>query len=321
MVREVAASDHPTDLCSPCASSLRIHQHKPWYHKSRCASSLVAFAPLSLLRGFFLPGVFVPSLGVIHLIVRLFCVVRQNPPCRCRHRRYLPIAEWPKSVHHSGHAINHAAWFGLYFPPASHLSRFANSMLMQVCCPSLRLKRPGCSHEISVSVGNNPDSFSSVRGANGGSSQHSPPCIKPHRGQVSKHGSESSKSEHWAVLHENESRSNLANDPGHFAPEARAFAVKSRPLSGAADVLARKPARNHVNNSAPRLSVKTAHVSPNWERFKASIVLPLCQNLCGVGITFNGAHGSPSEQLPSKYSSTSAREKSQLIHLFSVSTF
>jgi len=33
-----------------------------------------------------------------------------------------------------------------------------------------------------------------------------------------------------------------------------------------------------------------------------------------VGITLNGAHGSPSEQVPAENASTSAREKSQLIH-------
>jgi hypothetical protein len=153
-----------------------------------------------------------------------------------------------------------------------------------------------------------------VRCAKGGSSQHSPSCIKPQRGQVSKHGSESSKSEHWGVLHESESRSNLANDPGHFAPESRPLAVESLAFPGAADVLAREAARNHVNNSRPRSSVKTAHVRPNRERLKASIVLPLCQNLCGVGITLNGADGSPPEQFAAEYSATSAREKSQLIH-------
>jgi hypothetical protein len=42
--------------------------------------------------------------------------------------------------------------------------------------------------------------------------------------------------------------------------------------------------------------------------------LSLRQNLCGVGITLNGAHGSPSKELASENASTSACEKSQLIH-------
>ena len=41
-----------------------------------------------------------------------------------------------------------------------------------------------------------------------------------------------------------------------------------------------------MRTASPRSSVKTAHVSPNWERSQGSIALSLCQNLCGVGITF-----------------------------------
>jgi hypothetical protein len=40
--------------------------------------------------------------------------------------------------------------------------------------------------------------------------------------------------------------------------------------------------------------------------------------LCGVGITLNCANCPPPEQLAPEYSATSACEKSQLIHLFSV---
>jgi hypothetical protein len=40
----------------------------------------------------------------------------------------------------------------------------------------------------------------------------------------------------------------------------------------------------------------------------------LCQKLCGVGITLNGADGAPSEEVAAEYSTASACEKSQLIH-------
>jgi hypothetical protein len=45
-----------------------------------------------------------------------------------------------------------------------------------------------------------------------------------------------------------------------------------------------------------------------------SIVLSLHKNGRGEGITLNGAHGSPPENFSPEYSSTSTREKSQLIH-------
>jgi hypothetical protein len=40
----------------------------------------------------------------------------------------------------------------------------------------------------------------------------------------------------------------------------------------------------------------------------------LCQNCCGVGITFNCTDGIPSKQFASEYAATNACEKSQLIH-------
>ncbi|CAN2983243.1 hypothetical protein METHPM2_970001 [Pseudomonas sp. PM2] len=46
--------------------------------------------------------------------------------------------------------------------------------------------------------------------------------------------------------------------------------------------------------------------------------MSLRQNLCGVGITLNGADGAPPEQVAAEYSATRACEKSQLIHLSSV---
>jgi hypothetical protein len=168
-----------------------------------------------------------------------------------------------------------------------------------------------------LGVGHNPDSFSSVRGANGGSSQHSPLSIKPQRGQVSKDCSKSSNSEHWAVFHKDPFGSSLANDPRHFSPHPRAFAVESCAFSCCRYVLARKPARNHVNKSAPRLSVKGANVIPNWERRESAFVLSGGEYASGKWVPFNGTNGSPPEQLAAEYSSTSAREKSQLIHFSS----
>jgi hypothetical protein len=163
----------------------------------------------------------------------------------------------------------------------------------------------------------NPDSFSAVGRPGIASPQHTPFRIEPHRGQVSENPSKPSTSEQWGVFHEDEAGSNLANDPSKFRPQPRAFPFDSCPSTGAADVLAGKAARYDINNSSPRSPVKTTHVRPNWESFEDSIVLSLRQNLCGVGITLNGADGSPSEDLAPENTSTSACEKSQLIHVSS----
>jgi hypothetical protein len=105
-------------------------------------------------------------------------------------------------------------------------------------------------------VGHNPNSFTLVRGTNVGSGNNSPLRIEPQRGQVSENSSKPPRSEHWRVFHEDVSGSYFANDPGHFHPKSASRAFNSGSLSGGADVLAGKPARNHVNNPAPRLSVK-----------------------------------------------------------------
>jgi len=170
-------------------------------------------------------------------------------------------------------------------------------------------------------VGQYPDSLSLVVCANGIRSQHSPFRIEPHLGQVSKDGSESAKSEHWGVFHEHVAGSYLANNAGHFPPEAGAFSIEAGTLTCDTDVLAREAARNHVNHSAPRSPVESANVIPDRERAKNSIVLALAQNPNGVGLPFNSANGSPPEQLAAEYSATSAREKCQLIHSSSVSQF
>jgi hypothetical protein len=149
-------------------------------------------------------------------------------------------------------------------------------------------------------------------------SQHTPFRIEPHLGQVPENSSKPSNSEERGVFHPDPLGSNLANDPGKLAPKPGMLSIDPGSLAGAADVRAGKPARNDVNNSSPRSSVKMAHVRPNRERLEESIILSLRENLCGVGITFNGAHGSPSKELASENASTSAREKSQLIQCFSL---
>jgi hypothetical protein len=139
-------------------------------------------------------------------------------------------------------------------------------------------------------------------------SEHAPFRIVPHRGQVTEHSIKSSKSEGWRVFHEDESRSNLANDPRHVSPHAGSLSVDSSAFACDADVLARESSRHHVNTASPWSSVKGLHVIPNRERREKSVILPCDEYACGVGVPLDGAHGSPSEQVPAEYASTSARE-------------
>jgi hypothetical protein len=102
-----------------------------------------------------------------------------------------------------------------------------------------------------------PNPLSAVRGANGGRSQHSPLRIVPESGQVPEYDFEPPSRKSWGVFHEDVSWSYLANDARHLSPESRPLAVKPCAATGDADVLAREPARNNINNASPRASVKS----------------------------------------------------------------
>lgn len=159
-------------------------------------------------------------------------------------------------------------------------------------------------------------------------SQHAPPRIVPHCGQVSENSSKPSRSEYWGVFHEDVARSNLANDSCELSPEAGSRTVEPCAFSGATDVLAREAARNDERMAdAAKLADDSAHsvvslrerphVVPNWERIKASVVLPGREDGASVGVELDGADGAPSKDLTAEDSATSAREKCQLIHFLS----
>jgi hypothetical protein len=174
----------------------------------------------------------------------------------------------------------------------------------------------GCRSTLSVAqgVGHQPQSVALMRRPNIGSSQHRPSAVIPERGQVTEHSSESPSNERWTVLHEDEARSNVANDPCHVRPHPGPLAVDAGALSGDADVLTGKPARNHVNKASPWSSVKGSNVIPNRESREQAVILSGEQYACGIGLPLDSADGSPSEETASENASTSAREKCQLMH-------
>jgi hypothetical protein len=168
-------------------------------------------------------------------------------------------------------------------------------------------------------VGNNPDSFAFVIQAGGVRSNTSPACIVPQRGKVAQHSVESSKSKNWRVLNECVAGSYFAQDAGKLFPESASLTVESvdSVMHGGlrGQVLAREAARNHVNNSSPRLAVKGSHVIPDGKRLQESVILSGNKYAGGVTVPFDCTDGAPPEQFSSEYAATSACEKSQLIHL------
>jgi hypothetical protein len=72
--------------------------------------------------------------------------------------------------------------------------------------------------------------------------------------------------------------------------------------------LAWKSARYDVNNAAPRSAVKGLNVIPNRESRENPVILSGDKYASWVMPPLDCADGSPSEQMPTEDSSTSARE-------------
>jgi hypothetical protein len=162
---------------------------------------------------------------------------------------------------------------------------------------------------VAVGVGSNdPESIALVRRTRVVGSQHTPSRIIPQRPKVTEDGGKASGNKKRRVLHEDETRSNLADDSRHVMPQPRTLAGNSGALAGRRDVLAGKAARYDVNTAAPRSAVKGSNVIPYRERREAPVVLACAQYPSGVGVDLDGADGSPSKQVSAKYSATSARE-------------
>lgn len=104
-----------------------------------------------------------------------------------------------------------------------------------------------------VGVGNDEHAVAPVRGANGGSRDAIPFRVIPARGQVPEYPVQSPRKEGWNVFHDDDARSNHANDPGVFAPQAGPLSVDTRPGTGDADILAGEPPADDIN--APPVGV------------------------------------------------------------------
>jgi hypothetical protein len=141
----------------------------------------------------------------------------------------------------------------------------------------------------------NPDALAQMGSAGICRRNDSPFRIEPHRGQVSENSSESPRSEHWAVFHEDDSWSYLANDASHFRPESASLAIDSFASPCCADVLTGKAASHDINNSSPWPSVKRANVIPDRKRREGSIVLSSHKDGLSIGLSLDCADASVPE--------------------------
>ena len=126
-------------------------------------------------------------------------------------------------------------------------------------------------------------------------SQHVPLRIVPVRVQVTEDSVESPNNEVWAVFHEHEFWSYLANNPRHVGPEPGALARDAGSLSGRTDVLAGESSADDVDMSSPWTAVEGSDVVPDGEAWQQSVSLPSVQHIDCVSIELDGARGGPPE--------------------------
>jgi hypothetical protein len=100
---------------------------------------------------------------------------------------------------------------------------------------------------VGVPKGNNPHAVPPVRRTNGRSWNNVPFRVIPERGQRPENDVHSSSKESCDVLHDNVSRSNLANDPSKLVPKTGPLACESCSLASNADVLAWESSADEID--------------------------------------------------------------------------
>jgi len=144
-----------------------------------------------------------------------------------------------------------------------------------------------------VGVGQNPESFASVRGTHIVCSEHTPSRIEPCFGQRSEDFAEVSRiKQTWDVLQERVSGSNIANTLDRLRPLVP-FVVLASLLACNAEWLAGKACRNHVDKARVFFRCtgldEVVNVSEDWGFIEEAVLDSLREDFLAVVIEFNVA--------------------------------
>jgi hypothetical protein len=145
--------------------------------------------------------------------------------------------------------------------------------------------------------------------------KHRPLRIEPEVGQRPEYGVKSPASDRWDVLHEDESRSHLANDSVHLPPETAALSCEASAFSRDRDVLAREAASDEVDSSSPCVSVELGNVIVDLHLGRHPTVVASClQDGAAVRVDLHRANGAVTQQHAAEDAASGAREQVQLAH-------
>jgi len=140
-------------------------------------------------------------------------------------------------------------------------------------------------------VGQEPEPFPLVGGANGGCGQQTPFRIEPHRGKVGEDVGESVFDELGDVLQEDESGSHVTDDPGDPRPEPTVIDNATLESRGR-ERLAGEAGSDEIHSSNPRRSVEGVEVRPDRRPIQGRVFHPRHESGRCVGIPLNMSHGS-----------------------------
>jgi len=134
---------------------------------------------------------------------------------------------------------------------------------------------------VAVGVANNPDTISAVRCTNGTSWNNVPFRVIPEREKVAEYGIHPSRKQRCDVLHNDVSRSKLANDPRELVPKTGPFTGKTGSFSSNADVLAGEPSADDIDAVVVSCRwegshvVVPSHIGPMFLQHSSCIVVNL----------------------------------------------
>jgi hypothetical protein len=111
--------------------------------------------------------------------------------------------------------------------------------------------------------------------------------------------------ETWNVLQQAPSGSHFANDSDGLGPHVSVVVLSSLG-SGDTEGLAWESRSDDIHKATPGPRIKGSDVVPDREQGKHAVSLPAEKHLPAVGVDFDRAYGSPSEEMGSEEAPTSS---------------
>jgi hypothetical protein len=129
-----------------------------------------------------------------------------------------------------------------------------------------------------------------VRGANGGRGEQTPLRIEPEPGKVCEDVREAVSNEPGDVLHDDDARSNVVDDPSDNWPEPSVI-VKATLPAGEREGLAGDSGSDEIHSATPRAAVEGDNVIPHRCLIQARLVHPFHEDGRCVGVPLNVTNG------------------------------